>query len=315
MRFLTHALAVAAAVFLGSCRGDDARADFTASPVMLDPAAADLRRVGELEYMGGLRLAGGGVGGLSGMLLDGADMTALSDDAHWFRLRLRHDSDGRLVGAALVADGRLRDDRGRAIGSKRAGDSESMARWQDGIAVSFEQDHRLWLYAPDLTARPRALDIPAGVRGLPSNGGVEALAELPDQRLLLLSEDGGDARFVSGWVGRPGDWREFRYRRTGEFKPTGAALLPSGRVVVVERRFSLIGGLAARVVIIDPGDAAAGGVVEPHELARLEPPLSIDNFEAIAAARGPDGRTILYLLSDDNFSPLQSTLLLAFAIP
>ena len=32
------------------------------------------------------------------------------------------------------------------------------------------------------------------------------------------------------------------------------------------------------------------------------------------ARRGPDGETLIYLLSDDNFSALQDTLLLLFAL-
>jgi hypothetical protein len=39
------------------------------------------------------------------------------------------------------------------------------------------------------------------------------------------------------------------------------------------------------------------------------------NFEAIAARRAPDGRLLLYLLSDDNFSMLQQTLLLQLSLP
>ena len=39
-----------------------------------------------------------------------------------------------------------------------------------------------------------------------------------------------------------------------------------------------------------------------------------ENFEAIAARRGPDGRVLLYLLADDNFIALQRTLLLQLSL-
>ena len=47
----------------------------------------------------------------------------------------------------------------------------------------------------------------------------------------------------------------------------------------------------------------------------LAPPLSLDNFEAISATRGPDGGLRLYILSDDNFSALQRTLIMQFTLP
>jgi hypothetical protein len=48
------------------------------------------------------------------------------------------------------------------------------------------------------------------------------------------------------------------------------------------------------------------------EWARFAPPMRLDNFEAIAAARAPGGGLRIYILSDDNFSDQQRTLLYAF---
>jgi hypothetical protein len=45
---------------------------------------------------------------------------------------------------------------------------------------------------------------------------------------------------------------------------------------------------------------------------RFAPPLTTDNYEGIAALPRPDGSVRFYLISDDNFSRLQRTLLLAF---
>jgi hypothetical protein len=41
----------------------------------------------------------------------------------------------------------------------------------------------------------------------------------------------------------------------------------------------------------------------------------IDNMEGLSVHTGPDGESILTLVSDDNFSVLQRTLLLQFALP
>ena len=50
-------------------------------------------------------------------------------------------------------------------------------------------------------------------------------------------------------------------------------------------------------------------------LASMASPLNIDNFEGIAALALPDGATRLYIISDDNFSKTQQTLLYAFDLP
>ena len=54
----------------------------------------------------------------------------------------------------------------------------------------------------------------------------------------------------------------------------------------------------------------------PHdrEIARLAAPLVHDNFEGIATRRDGQGRTLVYLISDDNFHILQRTLLLMFEL-
>ncbi|MDB5421700.1 MAG: hypothetical protein JWR59_1647, partial [Brevundimonas sp.] len=54
---------------------------------------------------------------------------------------------------------------------------------------------------------------------------------------------------------------------------------------------------------------AAGRTVDEME---LRGPLTVDNFEGLAAVPKPDGGVRFYLISDDNFSSAQRTLLLAF---
>jgi hypothetical protein len=80
------------------------------------------------------------------------------------------------------------------------------------------------------------------------------------------------------------------------------------RVYVVERSFSMLGGFRNRIVSLLVDDVRAGAKLEGEELAAFKWGSLGENFEAIAARRGPDGRIRLYLLSDDNFSFLQETL-------
>jgi hypothetical protein len=60
---------------------------------------------------------------------------------------------------------------------------------------------------------------------------------------------------------------------------------------------------------IHPGAELSG-----TELAVLEQPVTTDNYEGISAIRQPDGKVMLYVVSDDNFWGFQRTLLLMFEI-
>jgi hypothetical protein len=42
--------------------------------------------------------------------------------------------------------------------------------------------------------------------------------------------------------------------------------------------------------------------------------LAVDNFEGISARKTATGKTLIYLVSDDNYNPLQRTLLMMFAL-
>ena len=57
-----------------------------------------------------------------------------------------------------------------------------------------------------------------------------------------------------------------------------------------------------------------GARLRPIHLATLAPPLTVDNFEGVAARRGPQGETLIYLVSDDNFQAAQRTYLMMFRL-
>lgn len=299
-------------VLASACSAQTVEPQVIAAPIAgLDPSHPERSRFGPLEFRGGLRLSAIGetFGGWSGARLDGATLTTIGDQGAWLRLTLQHDG-GRLAGVRREAGGVLRRLDGEPVGDhKRWADAEGLTRWCDGWVVTFERHHRLWLYAPDLADIPVRLAAPAGMEQLEDNGGVEAVAALADGRLLMLAEEGG-----LGWIGTPGAWQPVTWTVTGDFKPTDAVQLPSGALVVLERSFSVLAGVAARLSIVAPSQLAAGGRLEGRELLRLEAPMEVDNFEGLAVGRGPNGETMLYLLSDDNFSALQATLLLAFAL-
>ena len=194
-----------------------------------------------------------------------------------------------------------------------------MERLADGsYLVSFEHHHRIWRYPPALhlgAARAQPLHLPDRLRRLPQNGGFEAMAPLADGSLLLVFEklrnDRGD--FV-GWIWRQGGASELSYAATGLFHPTDFALLPGGDVLALERRFTLVGGASARLQRISKTQIRAGARLEGREIARLELPLTVDNFEGLAVGEESSGSLSVYLISDNNFSIWQRTLLMQFRL-
>ena len=76
------------------------------------------------------------------------------------------------------------------------------------------------------------------------------------------------------------------------------------------RRYVPFGILSARLTIVDGKKIQPGGKLSGMELLRLEQPLVVENFEGLAVQRTPKG-TMIYLVSDDNYSPFQQTTLVA----
>lgn len=283
-------------------------------PVPLVPEGKAMSVLGPLRYAGGVVITAGepGFGGLSGMVVDQdhRTLTMVSDRGRWFRTRMVLDGAGRLTGLDGLAGGPLHGPDGRVL-SGRMTDSEELAAIPGGgWLVTFERIHRLWRYA-DLSGAPQPVVLPPEVQGLPENGGLEAMAALPDGRLLLVAEDGAADHSVA-WLGGPGAWIAFQVKLMDDFRPSGLALLPDGGMVMIQRRFGLLSGFSVRLVRFSPEEIRQGGAIAGQELLRFDPPLTSDNFEAVAVSGPTAGQVRLLLLSDDNFNPLQSTLLLAF---
>lgn len=300
MAFLLAGLAFAGC----ATAADDARAPTVVMrPLPLSEALARDRRIGATELLGAWQLSSSaaGFGGFSALLVEGDTLLALSDRAVLWRARMAHGGDGRLTG--------LEAWRSVPVGDPARDDTEALARLTGGtLVMALEAPFALraleGALPPDATALAAALD------RLQPNRGVEALASLPGGGLLALvegRESDGTHRMVA--LGRAGLSRG-RYRSASGFAPTAAERL--GRhLLVLERRFSLTGGFENRIVVLDA--ATAAGQHTPlvgREIARLGMATISENFEGIAATRAADGTVLLLVISDDNFSPLQRTVLL-----
>ncbi len=293
----------------------------TATPVPLDPVDPARVELGRLVYRGGLILQSSDArfGGWSDLRLaaDGGRLTAISDHGFWLQARLVYDATGRLVALSEASLGPLIDTTGaRLLGRK--GDAEGLAAAPDGgFYVSFERIHRVWRYPraePPFSAPPRPLPMPPRLASAPDNGGIEALLRLSDGRMMALVEELRDGDENVGWVRDTAGWHELHYRAADDYKPTGLAQLPgSGDILVLERRFTFLTGMGARIVRVPKQALQPGAHLQGEELAALRLPFTVDNFEGLAVAQ-PGGTVRLYLISDDNYTVLQRTLLLMFEL-
>jgi hypothetical protein len=295
----------------------------TATPVPLGTRTPDQSSVGRLIYRGGLHLTSTDVrfGGWSALHISAAGrrLMAVSDNAAWLTATLRYDGRGWLVGTEAHRIGRLAGLGGMEIPRNAStADAESLAALPDGqFLVSFERNHRLWRYAPAMppfSREPEPWPTPPGIADAPNNEGIEALARLADGRLLAIAEGlPAGTGAVAAWLWDGAGWSTLGYAVSGSYRPTAAATLPSGDVVLLERRFNPIDGITARIRRLAIGDISPGAILEAETLATLELPLISDNFEGIATRAG-DGEALLYVISDNNFKSFQRTLLLMFAL-
>lgn len=288
-------------------------AGLTFAPVALDQSDPARRRVGALVFLEGWALDGGSArfGGISAMHIENGQVLALSDSGSVFHFPLP----GR--GPARV--GLVPLPRGPGPPTRKSNrDTEALLVEGGALLIAFERHNMIWRYRlPDLAAlsaaRPRAM------RRWRGNAGPEAMARLADGRYLIFSE-GRSAGETSEAVLFDGDpslagtrAATLTYRRLPGYRITDAALLPDGRLLLLNRRFALLEGISAIVAVADTRGIRPGATIEPREIARLESPLTVDNMEALSVTQ-EGGRTIVWIASDDNFFPLQRTLLLKFAL-
>jgi hypothetical protein len=284
-------------------------------PVMLDASVPGRRRVGGLDFLAGWALASNSsrFGGLSSLHVENGEVTALSDSGTLFRFALPTSS-----GREPLRIDPLRDGPGPPT-RKSNRDTESLVMLGPWLWAGFEKHNMIWRYRrADLGAAASAR--PPLMRNWRANSGAEGMTRLADGRFLVFAEGSSNNDPLSDLIlfdGDPADPRtpaaSLHYRRVPGYRVSDATTLPDGRLLILNRRFEWLEGFSLVVTIADGRALQAGATIESREVARLQAPLTIDNMEGVSVTV-ENGRTIVWLVSDDNFFPLQRTLLLKFAL-
>lgn len=287
-------------------------ADLLASPIALDPGNPARRRVGALIFRRGWHLTSADprFGGLSAMQIDRGQVVALSDSGVIMLFPLPSTAEFAETVRFVPLKGPGRAER------KSNRDTEALVLSGRQAWVAFENHNMIWRYDSD-DWQVQAAARPAAMHKWRYNSGAESLVALTGGRFLALAE-GKAASGFSDMVVFDGDPAlaatrsiSLRYRHFEGYRPTDAAQLPGDRLLVLNRRVSLFGGVAAKLAIVQLDGLQSGAVLEPRAIAHLASPLAVDNMEALSVA-SEDGRIVVRVASDDNFLGLQRTLLLEF---
>jgi hypothetical protein len=317
-RLFAAALLVGAAALASPATAEPI--EVAAQAVALDPERPERGQFGRLQWLGTLHLTSthGQFGGYSGLetLAGGARLVAVSDYGHWFFFRPLRDRAGRLAGVDQAEINPMLDHKGLPFPSKGHGDAEAVRREGAGaVLVAFERFHRIVRYTLPTPGAAQAVSIPPAMRNLPGNGGIEALAVLSDGRKLMIAEDGRTpAGEAQAWLHDGKQWHELGYGLSDGYVATDAAVLPNDDVLVLERRYTVFGGVSARIMRVARGSIAPGAALRGEAVAEFAPPLKVDNMEGLAVVPEAGGGTLIYLISDDNRSGLQRTLLMLFRL-
>lgn len=320
----------------GSNRNDQASAtEVRAAPIThFSRTLPGKTQFGRLEFVGGMTLSSPdkNFGGWSGLIIDrtGHHLIAVSDAGHWLSANIEY-VQSRPTALSNARIGRLRSTGGSALSRLRDIDAESI-RLLSGTTVNgkaliaFERNQRIGVFplGPDGPAAPaQYLKRPAEASRMRANRGFEALATVPRGRFkgrviafaehLMLKPDQH-----TGWIWANGlsqsPSRITLEDRNG-FDVTDAVPLADGHLIILERRFRWTEGVQMQLREIDGNDIRPGVTLIGNILLTADMTYNIDNMEAIAAHISPSGKTILTLMSDDNFNKtLQRTILLQFAL-
>jgi|GEM_PF-4153257 len=265
-------------------------------------------------------------GGLSGLLInDQGQVTAISDCGYWLQTTLNLSEKGPVFLNSQMAP--MRNKKGRRL-KGRAVDAESMTLDADGqILVGFERQDRIRSYNPSELPSGKAKKVTFETpknSDLDFNKGLEAMTSRPDGQILAFAEGDEHKRgLTQGWIMGGDELRQFDLPVTDFFRPTDLIHFPeaiwaennNGGYLLLERYYKeRISKMRLRYF----SEEDINRLIKGHRLTGRTIPLSrhvfpVDNMEALALYQNGQANRLL-MLSDDNFSDDQRTIMLIFRL-
>jgi len=295
---------------------------------------------GKLIYRGGIQLTSSAknFGGFSGLHItsDGTSLLALSDRAQWLRATLDYDDAGALIGASNAMMAPVTNADGNPLPTQLA-DSEGLDVSGNEILISFERSPRIDKYSLDedgIIRFKQSVMSFGDIASLRSNKSLEGVTRINDHTIIATIE----RRFkqhpkkqtsnnITINAARVNISTKAYDRRNPDENRAFFSITPTppleitdighldGTLYLSERYYSRKRGLQVRLSSTEVKNLSLEIPAITKTLADFTLLQNIDNFEGLSVHTTHDGRTILYIISDDNFSTRQKTLLLMFEVP
>lgn len=290
--------------------------------------SSDETQFGPLQFVGGLELVStsndfGAISGIA-LALDQSKFIAVADTGFWVRGEITRNANNAPTGLTNVSMSEITDKTGTPISAKWQADAEGIIVDGKNIIVSFERAHRIANYTRQPGAVPKfknEFPPPVPLYELRDNRGFEGIAYAPvatplNGGLVGISEKSLDKnKNIMAFVqDTNGSSFEFSVKRKDEFDVTDLAFLPSGNLIVLERRFNVSDGIGMRLRHINATDIKKGETVDGETILLADFLYQIDNMEGLSITIDDDGTPRLTIVSDDNHSLLQRNLLLEFRL-
>lgn len=156
------------------------------------------------------------------------------------------------------------------------------------------------------------LKLDARALGWSSNTGAEVMERLDDGRFIILPEGRRTGLIFATDPLEKGVYTQFAYLPpVPGHAATDMAQLPDGRVLLLLRNLDVVGGIPpfeSKIAIGPPPKTGSKLAWTPQVTLDLAGVIPRDNYEGIAVREMADGRVAVWLISDDNMSVIQRTL-------
>lgn len=299
----------------------------TSDPIDYFNIGSSDNSAGKLTFLSGLEIESDNenFGGLSGLRFspDGSRLFAVSDYGYWFSGEIRRDDKNNITKLKAGDLSCLCRANGQPYGTKHWGDAEGMEIIGNKAFVVFERLNRINHYdlRDDFLLGPPA-QATASFKpfNIAYNEGLEAMAIAPPSsplagKFIAVAEESLDLKGDNrAFIADKNTVKEFSIKRSDDYSVTDATFLPDGDLLILERRFGLPIGIGMRIRRLDGNELKPGALVKGTTIMEAGLSSRIDNMEGITSWQTATGETRIAIISDDNYSRLQRTLLLEFRL-
>ena len=225
------------------------------------------------------------------------------EGGNWIEGSLGYDDGGNLSTLSITNAGPLLDENGAPFAEDRDRDAEALDHDGTHYLVGFETHDRVLRYRTFDSPAERVSLPPEALEGIGQGTGFSSVAHLPGRGMIALPELTRPER-TRGWLITNEGEGAVRLRPPDDFwLPVSLSPFPNGDLLVLEIYQSPQTQTTnvTRLGRISADSVKVGGLMEPVEIATLEPPLTVARFEGSAVRPGPRGETYIYVMY--NASP------------